>query len=57
MKIKLELFGASKDFSNENIIEFNLKEKWRSVLLIRAYEKHICVNTKMQLDSTECLSG
>ena len=27
MKIKLELFGASKDFSNENIIEFNLKEK------------------------------
>ena len=27
MKIKLELFGASKDFSKENIIEFNLKEK------------------------------
>ncbi len=27
MKIKLELFGASKDFSNENIIEFNLKRK------------------------------
>ena len=27
MKIKLELFGASKDFSDENIIEFNLKEK------------------------------
>ena len=27
MKIKLELFGASKDFSDTNIIEFNLKEK------------------------------
>ena len=27
MKIKLELFGESKDFSKQNIIEFNLKEK------------------------------
>ena len=27
MKIKLELFGESKDFSNQNIIEFNLKEE------------------------------
>ena len=27
MKIKLELFGASKDFSEKNFIEFNLKEK------------------------------
>ena len=25
MKIKIELYGASKDFSSENIIEFNLK--------------------------------
>jgi molybdopterin converting factor small subunit len=27
MKIKLELFGASRDFSEKNFIEFNLKEK------------------------------
>ena len=27
MKIKLELFGASKDFSNKNFLEFDTKEK------------------------------
>ena len=27
MKIKLELFGASRDFSKKNYLEFNLKEK------------------------------
>ena len=27
MKIKVELYGASKDFSSENIIEFNLKKR------------------------------
>jgi len=27
MKIKLELFGASRDFSNKDYLEFNLKEK------------------------------
>ena len=27
MKIKLELFGASKDFSNKNFLEFDIKEK------------------------------
>ena len=27
MKIKLELFGASRDFSGENYLEFDLKEK------------------------------
>ena len=27
MKIKLELFGASRDFSKEDYLEFNLKEK------------------------------
>ena len=25
MKIKLELFGASRDFSNQDFIEFNIK--------------------------------
>ena len=27
MKIKLELFGASRDFSNKDYLEFNVKEK------------------------------
>ena len=26
MKIKLELFGASRDFSNKDFLEFNIKE-------------------------------
>ena len=27
MKVKLELFGASRDLSNKNFLEFNIKEK------------------------------
>jgi len=27
MKIKLELFGASRDFSNKDFLEFNIKDK------------------------------
>ena len=27
MKIKLELFGASREFSNKDHLEFNIKEK------------------------------
>ena len=27
MKIKLELFGASRDLSNKNYLEFNINEK------------------------------
>jgi molybdopterin synthase sulfur carrier subunit len=27
MKIKLELFGASRDFSNKDYLEFNIKKK------------------------------
>ena len=27
MKIELELFGASRDFSNKNILEFDLKSQ------------------------------
>ena len=27
MKIKLELFGASRDFSNKEFLEFNIKKK------------------------------
>ena len=27
MKIKLELFGASRDFSNKEFLEFDIKQK------------------------------
>ena len=45
MKIKVELYGASKDFSSENIIELDLKNNshikdLRSELLRFIDEKH-----------------
>jgi molybdopterin converting factor small subunit len=37
MKIKLELFGASRDFSNNDYLEFNIKEQ----LEIKDFRKEI----------------
>ena len=37
MKIKLELFGASRDFSNKDYLEFNIKEQ----LEIKDFKKEI----------------
>ena len=37
MKITLELFGASRDFSNKNHLEFNIKEK----IKIKDFRKEI----------------
>jgi molybdopterin converting factor small subunit len=37
MKIKLELFGASRDFSNKDYLEFNIKEK----ILIKDFREEI----------------
>ena len=37
MKIKLELFGASRDFSNKDYLEFNIKEQ----LEIKNFKKEI----------------
>jgi molybdopterin converting factor small subunit len=37
MKIKLELFGASRDFSNKDLLEFNIKEK----IKIKEFRKEI----------------
>ena len=37
MKIKLELFGASRDFSNKDHLEFNIKEK----IEIKDFKKEI----------------
>ena len=37
MKIKLELFGASRDFSNKDYLEFNIKKQ----LEIKYFRKEI----------------
>jgi len=37
MKIKLELFGESRDFSNKDYLEFNIKEK----IEIKEFRKEI----------------
>ena len=37
MKIKLELFGASRDFSNKDHLEFNVKEQ----IKIKDFRKEI----------------
>ena len=37
MKIKLELFGASRDLSNNNFLEFNIEEK----ISIKDFKKKI----------------
>ena len=37
MKIKLELFGASRDFSNKDYLEFNIKKQ----LEIKDFRKEI----------------
>jgi sulfur-carrier protein len=37
MKIKLELFGASRDFSNKDYLEFNIKKR----IMIKDFKKEI----------------
>ena len=37
MKIKLELFGASRDFSNKDYLEFHIEEKIR----VKEFKKKI----------------
>jgi len=37
MKVKLELFGASREFSNKDYLEFNFKEK----ISIKDFKKKI----------------
>ncbi|MDA7562025.1 molybdopterin biosynthesis protein MoeD [Candidatus Pelagibacter sp.] len=39
MKIKLELFGASRDFSNKDYLEFDIKEQ----LEIKDFKKKIII--------------
>ena len=39
MKVKLELFGASREFSNKDYLEFNFKEK----ISIKNFRKEIII--------------
>ena len=49
MKIKLELFGASRDFSNKDYLEFNIKEQ----LEIKDFRKEIISYLNKEFKSNE----
>ena len=49
MKIKLELFGASRDFSDKDHLEFNIKEK----IEIRDFRKEIINYLKKNFNGNE----
>ena len=46
MKVKLELFGASRDFSNKDYLEFNIKEKIEIKDLRREIIDYLDINFK-----------
>ena len=46
MKIKLELFGASRDFSNKDYLEFYIKEKIEIKYLRRESIDYLDINFK-----------
>ena len=49
MKIKLELFGASRDFSNTSFLEFNIKE----TIEIKDFRKKIIVYLEKNFKGNE----
>ena len=49
MKVKLELFGASRDFSNKDFLEFNIKEK----ISIKDFRKEIINYVKVNFKGNE----
>ena len=49
MKIKLELFGASRDFSDKDHLEFNIKEK----IEIKDFRKEIINYLKKNFKGNE----
>jgi len=46
MKVKIELFGASREFSNKNHLEFNIKEKISIKDLRKEIINYVGVNFK-----------
>ena len=49
MKIKLELFGASREFSNKDYLEFNFKEK----ISIKDFRKEIIIFINKNFESNQ----
>ena len=49
MKVKLELFGASREFSNKDYLEFNIKEK----ITIKDFKKKIINYVKVNFKENE----
>ena len=49
MKIKLELFGASRDFSSKDYLDFDIKEK----IEIKDFRKEIIKYLDKNFDSNE----
>ena len=49
MKVKLELFGASRDFSNKDFLEFNIKKK----ISIKDFRKEIINYVKVNFKENE----
>ena len=49
MKVKLELFGASREFSNKDYLEFNIKEK----ITIKDFKKKIINYVKVNFKGNE----
>ena len=49
MKIKLELFGASREFSNKDYLEFNFKEK----ISIKDFRKKIIIFINKNFESNQ----
>tara|TARA_B110001450_G_scaffold26469_1_gene23272 strand:+ start:1653 stop:1922 length:270 start_codon:yes stop_codon:yes gene_type:complete len=46
MKIKLELFGASRDFSNKDYLEFDIKEQLEIKDLRKEIINYLVINFK-----------
>ena len=46
MKIKLELFGASRDFSNKDYLEFNIKDHFEVKDLRKIIINYLDKNSK-----------
>ena len=58
MKVKLELFGASREFSNKDYLEFNIKEKitikdFKKKISIKDFRKEIINYVKVNFKENE----
>ena len=59
MKITLELFGASRDFSNKDYLEFNIKDHFevkdlRKIIVDNSGNEKLKKSIEEQYDNCEC---